>query len=161
MQNFTWAASAMQRAFAAIPAVELAYYASLAAMLMLFFARCGEVHAFEDFVLILAVAVSYHSMRHADYPYYLYLYQLRAAGSRLRAGSGSPSFPGCERAIGSHERGARVWAAFAICFSRPERAHHDPGTAVAALSSQRAAHHHCPKGCPPQWMPSRLPSRQL
>ena len=57
MQNFTWAASAMQRAFAAIPAVELAYYASLAAMLMLFFAHCGEVHAFEDFVLILAVAV--------------------------------------------------------------------------------------------------------
>ena len=38
LQNFTWAASAMQRAPAAIQAVELACYASFRAPLMLFFA---------------------------------------------------------------------------------------------------------------------------
>ena len=39
LQNFTWAASAMQRALAAIQAGEMACYASLNAPLMLFFAR--------------------------------------------------------------------------------------------------------------------------
>ena len=38
LQNFTWAALAMQRALAAIQAVDLACYASLRAPLMLFFA---------------------------------------------------------------------------------------------------------------------------
>ena len=28
--------------------------------------------------------------------------------------------------FGTHERGARVWAAFTICFSRTDHAHHDP-----------------------------------
>ena len=60
----------------------------------------------------------------------------------LVRGDGAASAPGEQ--ICSHERGARVWAAFAICFSRTEHAHHDPGTAVAALSSQRAAHNDLP-----------------
>jgi len=87
LQNFTWAASAMQRALAAIEAVEMACYASLRAPLCCFSHNYGEVHAFEDFVLILQSQFSYHSMRHADYPYCLYLYQSRAAGRSTSCGA--------------------------------------------------------------------------
>ena len=40
--NFAWAASAMQRALAAIRAIEMACYASLGGRVMLFFARRVE-----------------------------------------------------------------------------------------------------------------------
>ena len=42
LQNFTWVASAMQRAPAAMRAVEMARYASLRAPLMLFFRTTTE-----------------------------------------------------------------------------------------------------------------------
>ena len=121
----------MQRAFAAIPAVELAYYASLAAMLMLFFAHCGEVHAFEDFVLILAVAVfvSFDATRRL--PVLPIPLPVACGCDRIRAGLWQPMpdvMPG--EPFGTHERGARVWAAFAICFSRTEHVNHDPDLPV-------------------------------
>ena len=81
----------MQRALAAIQAVELACYASLRAPLMLFFARCGEVHAFEDFVLILAVAVfvSFYATRRL--PALRMPLPVACGCNRIRAGLWQPS----------------------------------------------------------------------
>ena len=57
-----------------------------------------------------------------------------ACGMRLNSCGalwhGSPAPKLVREPFGSHERGARVWAAFAICFSRTEHAHHDPGLPV-------------------------------
>ena len=46
--------------------------------------------------------------------------------------------------FGTHERGARIWAARAICFSRTEHTHHDPDCRCSARPQ---------KGCPPVSVP--------
>ena len=59
----------------------------------------------------------YHSMQRANYPYCLYLFRSRTAAIEFVRGSLAVKLVIVREPFGSHERGARVWAAFAIYFT--------------------------------------------
>ena len=96
--------------------------------MVLFFESRHASLLVEAFCLNWASDLWYHSMRRAaTRTAYTSSGRVRHAG--MRAGlSGHPKL--VREPFGTHERRARLWAAFAIYFSRTEHTHHDPGLPV-------------------------------